>query len=185
MTRRLVVSLVATAALLAGCGGTSSSNDTTTASFNDADVMFAQMMIPHHEQAVEMADIARDPTVGASQPVTSLASQIKAAQDPEITLMKGLLTTWGRPVTPDDGEDHGSMMKGMLTPQQLDELAALRGGEFDAAWAAAMIAHHEGAVDMADDVISDGTNPEIKTLAQTIVATQQAEIEQLRIIAGG
>ena len=186
MCRRLIATLVSSAVLLVGCGGNSASSDSTTAaSFNDADVMFAQMMIPHHEQAVEMADIASDPTVQASQPVTSLAAQIKAAQDPEIDLMKGLLATWGQPLTPDDGEDHSSMMKGMLTPQQLDELATRRGGDFDAAWATAMIAHHEGAVDMAEDVIADGSDPEIKKLAQTILATQQAEIDQLRTLAGG
>lgn len=183
--RRTVFSIVASAALLMGCGGNSDTSTADGAAFNDADVMFAQMMIPHHEQAVEMADIAADPTVGASQPVTSLASRIKAAQDPEIQLMKSLLTQWGKPLTPDDGEDHSSMMSGMLTPEQLDELSTKRAGEFDAAWATAMIAHHEGAVDMAEDVLADGSNTEVKTLAQTIIATQQAEIDELRALTGG
>ena len=100
-TRILLTSFTALA-LLAGCGGSSHSDmddmavDTveSAADFNDADVMFAQMMIPHHEQAIEMSDIALDPTVGASDVVKSLATRIKAAQDPEITTMKAFLTTW-------------------------------------------------------------------------------------------
>jgi len=183
------------AIMLSACGSSSESSDTTTepvaatdaapaSDFNDDDVMFAQMMIPHHEQAVEMSDIALDPTVQAGEKVLVLASQIKAAQDPEIAQMKALLNEWGKSLTPDDGTDHSSMMKGMLSIEELDALATRSGADFDSAWAAAMIAHHEGAVAMAEDVLSGGVSGEVAELARSIVATQQAEIETLRAIAG-
>ena len=88
MNKKICVALFGAAmiAVLPACG----SNSSQDAVFNDADVMFAQMMIPHHEQAIEMSDIALDPTVGAGERVRELATQIKNAQDPEITLMKEL-----------------------------------------------------------------------------------------------
>lgn len=181
MKTKLAVCVATVAALISACGSSNSDGD---ASFNDDDVMFAQMMIPHHEQAIEMSDIALDPTVAASPAVVELANEIKGAQDPEISLMKSYLDEWNKSLTPDNGMDHGSMMDGMLTPQELDELALLTGPDFDAKWATAMIAHHEGAVSMANDVIADGTSPETKKLAEEIIAAQQAEIEELRAIAG-
>jgi uncharacterized protein (DUF305 family) len=146
--------------------------------------MFAQMMIPHHEQAIEMSDIALDPTIGASQTVIDLASRIKSEQDPEIRQMVGLLEGWEKPVTPDDGADHGSMMEGMLTIEELDQLALLSGIEFDVAWALAMIKHHEGAVKMAEDVLKSGKSTEINALARAIIDSQLGEIEELRAISG-
>jgi uncharacterized protein (DUF305 family) len=178
---KLAICILAVITVFSACG---SSDSTSEASFNAADVMFAQMMIPHHEQAIEMSDIALDPTVTASPAVIELANEIKSAQDPEISLMKSFLAEWNEPLTPDDGMDHGSMMDGMLTPQQLNELASLTGSAFDAKWATAMIAHHEGAVSMANDVIADGTHSETTKLAEVIITTQQAEIEELEAIAG-
>lgn len=184
--------------LLSACGGSSDSSsasqpqttDSASAAvteslgdFNDADVMFAQMMIPHHEQAIEMADIALDPAVGASDEVKGFATRIKAAQDPEIAAMKSYLASWGAPLSPDDGMDHGSMMEGMLSVEELDELATLTGTEFDIRWAEAMIAHHEGAVAMAKDVISDGVNSATRQLAEQIIATQETEIVELTPMA--
>ena len=179
--------------LLAACGGSDGSQEPATSAvnsavaveseFNDEDVMFAQMMIPHHEQAIEMAEIALDPTVGASDDVRDLATRIVAAQDPEIVTMTGLLEAWGKSITPEDGVDHGSMMKGMLSVQELDELASLTGSTFDARWAEAMIAHHEGAVAMAEEVLSGGLKPDARGLAEEIIATQEAEIDELAPIA--
>lgn len=176
MKRGFVFSAVLAVTLLSGCGQSSTSE---TADFNDADVMFAQMMIPHHEQAIEMSEIALDPASGASAAIQDLAIRIRDAQDPEIELMKGFLTTWGAPVNPEDGMDHSSMMEGMLTVEELDELAGLQGSEFDTRWAQAMIAHHKGAVAMAEDVLADGKNPETRKLAEEIIANQQAEIDEL------
>ena len=163
---------------LASCGSSSVDN------FNSADVMFAQMMIPHHEQAIEMSEIALDPTVGASELIIDLATRIKAEQDPEIAQMTALLESWGKPLVPEEGTDHSSMMEGMLTVEELDGLAMMRGLEFDAAWANAMIAHHEGAVAMARDVLESGKNPEINSLATAIIESQLEEIEELKAMAG-
>ncbi len=182
-----VLALTISLAACGGSGGTSTSNSvveaTAGSTFNEADVMFAQMMIPHHEQAIEMSDIALDPSVGASGAIKDLATRIRAAQDPEIATMKGYLEAWKQPMSPEDGMDHGSMMEGMLSVEELDELATLTGPAFDARWAEAMIAHHKGAVAMATDVLADGTNPDTKDLATSIVAAQQGEIDELTPIA--
>lgn len=148
--------------------------------FNDDDVMFAQMMIPHHEQAIELADIALDPAVGASYAVKVLAAQIKGAQDPEIAMMKSLLSTWGKSTEMDSSMDHGDMMSGMLSADDVANLSTLRGTEFDRAWTEAMIAHHEGAIEMALNVQLNGTNMAVKTLADAIVTGQEAEIDEMK-----
>lgn len=154
--------------------------ESTLNEFNDADVMFAQMMIPHHEQAIEMSDIALDPTVGASDEIRALAEDIKAAQDPEIAQMTAFLESWGQPVAMDSSMDHSSMMSGMLTVEEIETLGSLRGAEFDMAWLEAMIKHHEGAIQMVDDVLSSGVNADVKTLAEEIISTQQSEIDAMR-----
>lgn len=178
MFKRVLATVSVAAVVLTACGSSPSED------FNAADVMFAQMMIPHHEQAIEMSDIALDPTVDASELIIDLAARIKAEQDPEITQMTTLLEAWGKPLAPEDGMDHSSMMEGMLTIEELDDLALLRGTEFDVAWAKAMIAHHEGAVKMARDVLKSGKSPEINTLANAIIDSQLAEIEELKAITG-
>jgi uncharacterized protein (DUF305 family) len=190
MKKTLSLMAVALVAVLAACGSNSSDtaggSDATTASttatntFNDADVMFAQMMIPHHEQAIEMSDMALDPTMGASEEILDLATQIKDAQDPEITQMKNLLMAWNKPEAADSGMDHSSMMSGMMSSDEMAELGKKMGKDFDVAWAEAMIAHHEGAIEMANTVLDDGTNADIRALAQAVIKGQQAEIETLR-----
>lgn len=199
MKTRITLGALAVASLLTACGGSSDSASNSqpqtvdsaaagtteaTGDFNDDDVMFAQMMIPHHEQAIEMADIALDPAIGASEAIKDLATRIEAAQDPEIATMKDFLANWGAPLQPDDGMDHGSMMEGMLSVEELDELAELTGPAFDSRWAEAMIAHHKGAVAMANEVLAGGVNPATKKLAEEIIATQQSEIDELTPIAG-
>ena len=191
----LTAAALAVAALLLGaCGshdmgsmdmGSSNTGDSIPESsdFNNADVMFAQMMIPHHEQAIEMSDIALDPNTGASAAVIALATQIKGAQDPEISQMKNLLTTWGMPM--EMGlMDHSSGMDGMLSLEDMDSLGQLKGAEFDKAWAKGMIAHHEGAIAMANDVLANGKNSEILALANAVVSGQSTEIETLKPLAG-
>jgi uncharacterized protein (DUF305 family) len=173
--------LVVAGILIAGCGGGDSSGGDPD-SFNASDVMFAQMMIPHHEQAIEMSDIALDPTTGAGDAVRELATAIKAAQDPEITEMTGLLAGWGMATEMDPSMDHSDMMSGMLTLDELDELADLRGEAFDRAWLEAMIRHHEGAIDMAEDVLSDGSDPSMRSLAERIIAAQRTEIDAMRTL---
>ncbi|NBO80864.1 MAG: DUF305 domain-containing protein [Actinobacteria bacterium] len=191
MKTRTVIAIVTATMTFAACGGSSDSSadtDTSTASdaavnFNDDDVMFAQMMIPHHEQAIELADMALDPSIGARPEIVELATQIKGAQDPEIEQMKALLASWGQSVTADQNVDHSSMMGGMLATAELDALGLLTGAEFDVAWAKAMILHHEGAIAMANDVLAAGINGDIRVLAEAIIAGQAAEIDVLKTLA--
>ena len=188
MKIRLALGLTATLTL-AACGshsnhsntnGTAVENSSSAAGFNDADVMFAQMMIPHHEQAIEMSDMALDPSTQASKTVSDLATQIKAAQDPEIKEMKDLLAAWGQPLTAE--MDHGSDMDGMLSMDDMQKLGSLKGPDFDYFWAQSMIAHHEGAIDMAEVVLADGSNAEALALANAIVSAQTTEIDILKTI---
>ncbi|MFD1934319.1 DUF305 domain-containing protein [Nonomuraea mangrovi] len=148
---------------------------TTAAAFNEADVMFAQMMIPHHRQAVEMADLAA--TRAADPEIKKLAAKIKAAQDPEIQTMTGWLKAWGRPV-PSGGMGHA--MPGIMSEEQMKELKQAKGAAFDRRFAELMIAHHEGAIEMARTEKADGADPAAKELAETIESTQQAEVTELR-----
>ena len=154
--------------------------------FNDADVEFAQGMIPHHEQAIEMADIALDPTVGASDQVKDLATRIKGAQDPEIQLLTGWLTAWGQPLAMDTSEGHEmSTMEGMMSADEMDALAAAKGPDFDKLWQEMMIRHHTGAIAMAQAEKANGSNPDAIALAGQIIAAQQAEIDEMNAALAG
>ena len=147
------------------------------ASFGNADVGFAQTMIPHHRQAVEMAGLtgrrASDPEV------RRIAQGIGAAQDPEIATMTGWLSAWGKPVTP-GGSHAGHDMPGMVTEADMAGLRKARGGKFDRMFLRLMIAHHRGAIEMAGTELAEGVNPEARRLAQTIKDTQRAEIRRMR-----
>lgn len=163
----------------------STGGSTTDIDAAEADVFFAQGMIPHHEQAIEMADIALDPTVGAGTAVVDLAERIKGAQDPEIELMRGWLQAWGEPSMEDLPGHDMSSMEGMMSAEDMDRLGTLKGSEFDTAWLEMMIAHHEGAVTMAEDVRQDGSDPEVLSLADRIIAAQQAEITEMKALLAG
>ncbi|MEU7742614.1 DUF305 domain-containing protein [Nonomuraea sp. NPDC049158] len=158
-----------------------SASDQAAATFNDADVMFAQMMIPHHQQAVEMAELAE--TRASDKEVKELAAKIKAAQDPEIQTMKGWLTGWGKPL-PSGGMDQGMGhdMPGMMSAADMKKLEDAKGAAFDKQFAELMIAHHNGAIDMARTEQSQGSNPEAKELAKAIESAQQTEVEQMKKI---
>ncbi len=183
MNRSIAIALLVTLALpLGACGNSTESADkpaasATAGSFNDADVTFAQGMIPHHEQAVEMADMALDPTTSAGPKIVDLAKRIKGAQDPEIRLMKGWLTTWGKDLM---GSDHsGHSMSGMMTVDDLAKLGAFKGATFDKRWAELMVEHHKGALEQANAVIRDGKAAAVKTLAADILKGQKAEIDEM------
>ena len=133
--------------------------------------MFAQMMIPHHEQAVQMAQLALDNST-ASADVKGLAQQIKAAQAPEIATVSGWLSTWGAPKSA--GMNHGA--SGMMTDQDMSGLAKASGAEFDKMWLAMMVQHHQGAIAMANEVLGTTADPQVKQLAQSIVDGQKSEI---------
>lgn len=177
------IAVIAALTLAACSSGGSSGGSSDASDHGPDDVMFAQMMIPHHEQAIELSDIALDPTVGSSEIVRDLATRIKAEQDPEIAFMKEKLTSWNESLEMTSDMDHSEMMKGMLTIAELDELSALRGAEFDARWIESMILHHEGAIAMAEDLIESGKNAELIQLAREIIEAQKAEIEEMKALS--
>ena len=153
--------------------------------FNDADVTFAQMMIVHHRQAVDMATLA-DGRAGEAK-VKDLTAKIKAAQDPEIATMTGWLTTWGQPTAAPDGGGHGTGhadMPGMMSDADMAKLKAATGGAFDKQFLTMMIAHHQGAVTMSKEQLRKGSHPETKTLAQKIITDQQSEIAEMSTLLG-
>lgn len=139
-----------------------------------ADIAFAQMMIPHHEQAVVMSEYALANTDNPQ--ILVLAQEILDAQGPEIKQMNVILERFDSNM----GGHDGHTMAGMLTDQELEALQAAKGTEFDQLFLIGMIAHHEGAIDMANDVLAAGADPEVRVLAETIIAGQQAEIELMQ-----
>ncbi|MGV9670452.1 MULTISPECIES: DUF305 domain-containing protein [unclassified Gordonia (in: high G+C Gram-positive bacteria)] len=160
---------------------------------NQTDIMFNQMMIPHHEQAIEMAELV--PSRTDNPAILALATQIKNAQQPEIDQMTARLRSWGIAVDDDADDDmggmhHGSMtgsssaMGGMMSDAQMDALEDARGQAFDTLWLQGMITHHQGAITMADQELAGGVNPESRELATQIKTSQQAEIDQMNALLG-
>ncbi|MFI8997546.1 DUF305 domain-containing protein [Streptomyces sp. NPDC053542] len=154
---------------------------------NSADFSYVRMMIEHHGQALVMTGLADKHAESAT--VRRIADRIDAAQRPEIDAMKGWLTTHGGPREQhgkhghedhgDQGVDHAAM-PGMATDAQLDRLRAARGERFDALFLKLMITHHQGAVTMATDVLSDGNNVSVEEMATDVIAQQTAEIDRMR-----
>ena len=158
---------------------------------DEGDIMFAQMMIPHHQQAVEMADIALAKP-GASPFVRTLAEQIKAAQQPEIDEMTSWLSSWGATPAPmASGHDMSSHneygfdaasggMPGMMSAKEMKQLERAKGAAFDRLWLRMMIAHHQGAITMAEEVQATTANDAVLALATAIATAQRSEIEQMQ-----
>ena len=203
--RVAVVAAVLTVPFAAACGGEETASSTTApattapatapsttatgggeagAAHNSIDVAFAQGMIPHHSQAVEMSELAATNT--SNPEVQALATEIIAAQGPEIELMTEWLTSWGAEV-PDPSasmEENmevagGMMMSGMISDADFDRLRAARDAEFDRLYLELMILHHEGAIEMAQQELDGGDSAEATALAQRIIDTQQAEITRM------
>jgi uncharacterized protein (DUF305 family) len=182
---RKSLNTVAAAALLFTLAACGNDNDAGTASsHNDADVTFAQQMIPHHQQAIEMADLAE--SRAESQEVKDLAADIEAAQGPEIETLTGWLESWGEDV-PDEGMsgmDHGNMssddMSGMMTEEDMADLEAASSAEFDQMFLSMMIEHHEGAIEMAKAEQAEGEFPEAVDMAEEIETTQAEEIRTMQ-----
>lgn len=148
------------------------------ADFNDADAMFAMMMIPHHEQAIEMADLVLGKE-GVDQRVIDLAEAIQAAQRPEIERLQGWLADWG--VAPgNESTGHEGHGDGMMSADDMTALQNASGAEASRLFLEQMIVHHEGAVDMAQMQVDNGQNPDVIALAQDIIDAQTTEIQQMR-----
>ncbi|MGW7209684.1 DUF305 domain-containing protein [Streptomyces sp. NPDC054837] len=204
-TRRaaLMAATVTAALVLAACGGSDSnsgdaghgsSHSTSTspsadtaAAHNAQDVSFAQGMIPHHRQALEMAQLAADRASSAE--VKSLAARIEKAQDPEIKTMSGWLKSWGEEV-PEAGAsmpgmDHGSSgMPGMMGDGDMEELGKASGKGFDTMFLTMMVEHHEGAIDMAGTEKTKGRYAAATAMADDIITGQTAEISEMNKLLG-
>jgi uncharacterized protein (DUF305 family) len=177
MRKTLLATVGAAVLLLAtACSGLTKDATDAGSPHNESDVSFAEMMVPHHQQAVEMATLAE--TRAESQDVKDLATAIKAAQDPEIQVMQGWLKSWK-----EDGMSHEMSpdeMPGMVDSKTMGELGKATGAEFDRQFLTAMIAHHEGAIAMAESEKSDGVHKGSLRLADAIIKTQNAEIKQMQ-----
>ncbi len=158
-----------------------SSSTQAAADHNADDVTFAQQMVPHHSQALDMAKLV--PSRSTNPKVIDLASRIAKAQDPEIQQMQEWLTSWGAGMP---GMTHESMpgMTGSMSDNDMKKLEAAKGAEFEKMWLGMMIQHHQGAVDMAKTELSKGSNADAKALAQKIIDAQQAEITEMRGLLG-
>jgi uncharacterized protein (DUF305 family) len=185
---RLTLPAFAAGILLVGCSGdqpdatapetsapASSAAPGQQQEFNQADVTFAQQMIPHHQQAVEMAEMVESRTDNPQ--VLDLAAQIRQAQAPEIEQLTSWLQAWGAPMPmPEmEGMDHGDM-SGMMTSEDMSELEKAKGADFDRMWLQMMIEHHTGAIEMANTELQQAVNTDAKELAQQIIDAQQVEI---------
>ncbi|UXA21035.1 DUF305 domain-containing protein [Mycobacterium sp. SMC-4] len=170
-------------------------DEASAAAHNQADVMFARHMIPHHEQAIEMSDLIIEKP-GIDPRVIELANEIKVAQNPEIEQMQSWLDQWGMPGDhrmPGDMPHHGDMnhepmtpgmpgmdgMAGMMSPADMQALADSQGVDASRLFLDQMIEHHEGAITMAQDEIANGQFPEAVELAHSIITSQQQEIETM------
>lgn len=172
------------ATLLSGCAanpgtenhGMNHSTDTES-SYSADDIMFLQMMIPHHQQAVEMGTLAE--TRASNPEVKALAAAIKAEQDPEIAQM----TIWLGAAGASEHMGHSMTMDGMLTDEQMQELANASGAEFDRLFVEGMILHHEGAIEMAKSILNS-KSPNIKALGEAITASQTEQIALMKELLG-
>lgn len=193
-----------TGVALGGCGtGATPPSSSVTGSpqvapaHNQADITFAQGMIPHHTQAIAMSKMAAQ-RAGSPQ-VKDLAARIQAAQQPEITQLSGFLRAWNAPVPStnspmggtgqrDMGQmDHGASgaMPGMMSGDQMRQMGQATGDAFDRMFLQMMIAHHQGAVTMGNAELTDGQNPDARQLAQRIVTAQQREMTEMQTLLGG
>lgn len=169
-----IASLTVTLALLlAGC------STAVETDYNAADEVFLTGMIPHHEQALEMAEILLDKD-GVDDRVVGFAERIQAAQQPEIDLMTSWLEAWG--VDPDMGDmpgmDHGD--DGMMSGDDMSALEAASGEEASSLFLEQMVEHHLGAIEMAEQELDNGQNADALELAQQIIDAQSAEIAEMQ-----
>jgi uncharacterized protein (DUF305 family) len=186
-----VLAVATAAALAAGCsntptppaGGSSAASPTPSPAavpavfpeHNPGDIAFVQGMTPHHSQAIAMSQQAA--SKASSPEVKQLASRFAAAQGPEINQMHAMLTAWGVPPTP--AMPKTGSMPGMMSGEQMTQLAGASGPAFDRMFLQMMTAHHQGAIEMARTELSEGQNPQAKQLARSITAAQQAEINEM------
>lgn len=170
---------------LSGCANTGAmpgmdhapeSSSASPAPISAADRMFVTMMIPHHEQAIEMSDVILEKE-GVDERVRTLAEEITAAQGPEIERMNEWLAEWGVGSDGHAGMDHGD---GMMSAEDMANLEAANGADAARLFLEQMIVHHEGAVEMAQVAVENGEDPDVRALAQEVIDAQQIEIATMR-----
>ncbi len=168
--------IVAATLTFSACSSTAPKEEpaaSTSAQFNEADIEFAQMMIPHHVGAIEMAQVMRTKE-GIDSEIKDLAQRIQAAQGPEIDELRHWLEDWGS----DEGMPHD--MGDMMSEEGMAELEEATGDDAVRLFLEQMIVHHQGAIEMAQTEIDEGVNPDAKAMAQDIIDAQQSEIEEMR-----
>lgn len=189
--RRYAAVLIITCALaLAGCGKdaagppapvTSSvpGASVSTGTFNSIDVMFLQMMVPHHRQGLELVRLAATRAVRSD--VKILAAAIDATQAQEIDRMSGWLRAWGQPATADPNAHsaHGGMPG--TSDAEIASLKATTGAEFERTFLNLLIAHQDDAIQLARMETGGGIHPEAKALADQI---RQSRAGQIRLMLG-
>ena len=149
-------------------------NNSHSSKYTGADVMFLQMMIPHHQQAIDISNIALKTSKDSE--LLALADTIIKAQTSEILQMQSWLQD---AKTTEDMGHSMSGMGGMLDDKELSALSAATGKNFDMLWLEGMIGHHDGAIHMAT-MIRDASNSDIKTFGESVVKDQSAQIEQMK-----
>ncbi len=187
-TRALAITAALTLGLtLAGCStsnpssdtGSSASSTSAASAHNDQDVMFAQMMLPHHKQAVEMSGMLLTKGDGVDPDVTALAKQIKAEQAPEITQLTSWLKGWGES-TKSEHSGMGRSMSGMMSDSDMSDLDQTSAKDAGKLFLQQMVQHHEGAVDMAKTELDKGRNTDAVAMAKSIVSSQTDQIDQMQ-----
>ena len=183
LARSIAVAL--TLVLLASCStdtattdspGEQSDQSETAIYLSNSDVMFLQMMIPHHEQAVDISNLALSKS--SNTELLALAQRISEEQDAEIEMMRGWLQAAGE----DEEMGHGMHgMDGMLSDDALSQLEQAEGSAFDRAWLNGMIEHHDGAIEMAEMIV-DARDERLRAFGERIIAAQSAEIDEMKSI---
>jgi uncharacterized protein (DUF305 family) len=187
ITRTLAIAAALTLGLtLAGCSTRNSSSDTGSSAStsaksadNDQDVRFAQVMLPHHQQAVQMSDMLLAKGDGIDTDVAALAKQIKAEQGPEITRLTSWLQGWGEP-TESGHSGMGHSMSGMRSDSDMTDLDQASAKDAGKLFLQQMVQHHEGALDMARSEVDKGKNTDAVAMAESIVSSQTKQITQMK-----
>ena len=177
-----LLAAVVTAAVVSSCGESSPTPDAQAPKHNAADVTFAQKMIPHHQQALDMA--AMVPSRTTNRDLVVMAKHIAMDQQAQIDTLQGLLQQWGEPAAPDHTGHEGMSMDGMVDAATMDRLPTLKDTAFDELWLRSMITHHQGAVAMAQQESARGENPTAVKMAKVIVDWQQLEIGRMHAMLG-
>jgi uncharacterized protein (DUF305 family) len=175
--KRILIAFVALVGLTSCSAADNSHMGMHDEKYNGAAIMFAQMMIPHHEQAIELSNVALE--VSTNSEVRELAESIKSEQSPEIKQMGTWLESVGMP-----DMHHMMEMPGFVEESDFAALKKLTGAEFDIRFLELMIGHHEGAIEMAKD-IKNNKNSEVKALSDAIISSQTAEITEMNNLIKG